>query len=211
MIAFPVLGPLLFSTLFGVLVHPHVPKAIIAYGAGGKVTVQYFTVPYNPEHLKDLKSGFEWHLGYAAIENEAELRCGDIVVPPTRWKMGVVRGETAAQWSVLLEPFDLWQAKRSAGRNPEAAEKAKTLQAELAEKGIPERVVLPATRLEGEDAEHLEMELLLRGYQAAQRNSSQPAGGLSFATRFHFGDLHFSCDLQEQFQVGPGDTTGRRR
>ena len=32
--------------------HPHHPKSIVIGGAAGKVTISYFTVPFNAKHLK---------------------------------------------------------------------------------------------------------------------------------------------------------------
>ena len=64
----------LFTSLLALLaialppMHPHVPKAIVLQGAGGKTTLTYFTVPYNPEQVKTLPNGAEWHLGYANLE-----------------------------------------------------------------------------------------------------------------------------------------------
>ncbi len=205
MIPIPFVAPLvlaLLSASFGA--HPHVPKAIVAFGAGGKTTVQYFTVPYNADHLKDLGAGFEWHLGFAAFENEVPLTSGKVAIPPARWKLGVVRGEADGNWELLLEPFELWQAKRNRA-SPEDIEKVR---AGLGEKQLPERVVVPSTTLEGPDTEHLEMEILLRGFQTKQRLSSEAVGGASFALRLHFGELHHAFEFQEQYAGRPMDTAG---
>ncbi|MGE3881444.1 MAG: hypothetical protein AB7I19_20465 [Planctomycetota bacterium] len=195
--------PSLISTVLTVLstfaAHPHVPKAIRLHGANGPITVQYFTVPYNPEHLADLKPGFEWHLGFAAFENEVVLQSGGQTVPPTRWKLGVVRGEADGQWSLLLEPFELWQGRRGAQRNQEARERFEQLRERLEKDGIPARVVLPMKAQTAEAAEHLEMLVIHRGYTAAQRLSNDPAGGVEFTLRLDFGDIHFTCDLNEVF------------
>lgn len=195
--------PSLLTTVFTVLstlvAHPHVPKAIRLHGANGPITVQYFTVPYNAEHLAGLKPGFEWHLGFAAFENEVVLQSGEQTVPPTRWKLGVVLGDDDGQWNLLLEPFELWQGRRGAQRSQEARERFEKLRERLEKAGIPERVVLPMKSQSAAAAEHLEMLVIHRGYTAAERLSSDPAGGVQFTLRMDFGDIHFTCDLNEVF------------
>lgn len=191
--------------------HPHVPKAIVAAGAGGKVTVQWFTVPFNAEHLAKLDDGFEWHLGFASLTNEVPLLAGDVAIPAARWKLDVLRGAGADDWSVLLTPFELWQSRRTARDNPAVAEEIARLTKDLAERGVPERVVVPSVAFASDDAEHLAMELLLAGYTARARFSAEPAGGMDFALRLHFGTLHRSAAFTEVFEARPLDTTGETK
>lgn len=187
-------------------VHPHNPKALIMQGAAGKATVTYFTVPYNPEHLKDLDAGFEWHLGFAGFQCETATKIGGVDVPAGRYKMGVVRGETADDWDLLLEPWDVFQAQRGLqrarrGGDVEAAEKALAeAKAALEEAGTPARIVAPTASVKGADAEHLEVVALFRGFDTAQMFSTTPAGGMSMTLRMDFGDLHREVEVVEVFE-----------
>ncbi|MCC6782533.1 MAG: hypothetical protein IT457_06795 [Planctomycetes bacterium] len=193
------------------LPHPHVPKAIAALGAGGKLGLQWFTVPFNAEHLAKLEKDFTWHLGFASFENAMPLRAGDVAVPPGRWKLDALRGATGQDWSLALSPFELWQARRAVASNPAAQEDLARIEKELAERGVPARIVVPTEVLAAGDAEHLEFEVLLRGYAARARFSVEPAGGLAFALRLHFGTLHRSVEFTEVYEARPLDATGETR
>jgi len=186
--------------------HPHNPKAIIAQGAAGTATVTYFTVPYNPEHLKDLEAGFEWHLGFAGFQCETATKVGGVEVPAGRYKMGVVRGESHQDWDLLLEPWDIFQAQRGVtsarrrGGDVEAAEKVLAdAKAALEEAGTPARIVAPTAAMKGPDAEHLEMVAMLRGFDTTRMFSTDPAGGMSMTLRLDFGDLHREVEIVEVF------------
>ena len=61
--------------------HPHVPKVIAIKLTEGEATLSYFTVPFNAEHLKDLKPGFNWHAGFARFATAKDLKCGDKTIP----------------------------------------------------------------------------------------------------------------------------------
>jgi hypothetical protein len=177
------------------------------------VTVTYFTVDHNPELVKDLPSGFEWHLGYAGLETAVPLVLpGDVAVPPCRYKLGVVRGATDADWDLLLEPWDLWQAQRNLARaeqrsgDVEAARAALVaVKAALAEAGVPGRITAPTTSREMLPAQHLEMEIGLRGYATTRRFGTDPAAGVGFALRMDFGGLHRVIEVQEVFEPKKDD------
>jgi hypothetical protein len=183
--------------------HPHNPKALTLHGAAGKTTLTYFTVPFNAEHLADLGEGFEWHLGYAALDTEVPLEVGGQKVPPGRYKLGVVRGKDEASWSVLLQPFDLWRAEGQArrGRDPDAAARAReqvaALREALAEKGVPERIEASTQGVEAGAAEHLEMTVHFAGYDATERFGTEPASGMRMRLRIDFGSLHREVAIHE--------------
>jgi hypothetical protein len=192
------------TTLLGLALpffHPHVPKAIVLHGAGGTATLTWFTVPYNPEQVKTLANGREWHLGFAALEVGMPLASGDVRVPPAKYKLNVLRDQQGEFSALTLVPWDLFQADR--GRNPDA-DKVAAIKKELAAKGIPERLELPVRATDEPEAEHLEFTLLTRGYEAEGRFSAGPKGGASFSLFADFGDLHRRVDLVETFPAGKG-------
>ncbi len=187
--------------------HPHVPKALKLQGAKGTVTVTYFTVPFNADHLNELKPGFDWHLGYATLETQVELTCGEGKVAPAKYKLNVRRGDDANAWSAVLVPADLARAQtavRGARRRGDDAVKQAQAQldalvATLKEKGIAQETVLPLTTFEAKTDEHLTLYAIQHGYEAVTRGSEDPAGGMHCSLRFSFGDLHRDLDLHEVF------------
>lgn len=202
MFALPQLLPFVLPLVLGAPFHPHVPKALVVHGAAGKATVTYFTVPFNEEHLADVSEGFEWHLGFATIETEFAFTAGDRKVPAGKYKLGVVRGEGEADWSLLLEPYEAWRARGMMRRGRGGAEMQQRLLRileDLQEQGIPERIVVPTTLREATAAEHLDMSILLAGFETVERGSSEPAGGLRLALRMDFGSLHREVQLAEAF------------
>ena len=189
--------------------HPHVPKAIVIGGAAGKVTVTYFTVPFNAEHLKDLKDGFVWHLGFAGLDTEVALQAGSTKIPKGRYGMTVKYAAGAnggeGTWSARLVDASLAQANNRLRRarsdeDKAAAEKAiADAKAKLKEAGLPEEILLPLAKFEGKHDEHLTMRVEHGGYTTVERGKLDPAGGAEFTLRFSFGDLHRQLALQESF------------
>jgi hypothetical protein len=203
------LAPLFASTLpllAALFVHPHHPKAIVVGGAAGKVTLTYFTVPYNGEQLeRNAKDGFSWHLGFAVLDSEVPLVAGQTAVPAGRWKWDVrCAGEPKDQrWDVQLVPFELWQARRA--RRGEAKEAADQQLADARAKvmaaGLPEEVLLPTVAIQGAAAEHLTVGVMHSGYAAVERFSTKPQDGVELTVRMSFGSLHRELGLKEKFEV----------
>lgn len=189
--------------------HPHNPKALKLHGAKGMVTVTYFTVPYNAEHLTALKPGFDWHLGYATLETQVELTCGEQKVAPAKYKLNVRRGADADAWTAVLVPNDLARAASALQRArrqgdaavAEAQAKLDALKASLAEQGVASETVLALGAFEAKADEHLTLTGIHHGYDAVARFSEEPAGGMHCSLRFSFGDLHRDLDLREVFAV----------
>ncbi len=189
--------------------HPHNPKALKLHGAKGMVTVTYFTVPFNAEHLTALKPGFDWHLGYATLETQVELICGEQKVAPAKYKLNVRRGADKDAWTAVLVPADLARAEGAVQRArrqgddavKEAQGKLDVLKASLQEKGIANETVLALTSFEAKADEHLTLVGIHHGYDAVARFSEEPAGGMHCSLRFSFGDLHRDLDLREVFDA----------
>lgn len=194
-----------FFLLF-VVPHPHVPKAIVMHGAGGKVaTVTWFTVPYNAEQVKTLVNGNTWHLGFAMLQVERAMRCGDVAIPACDYKLNVLRDKNGEFSELQLEPIELARARPSRRGQEADPERLAAVQKELKAKGIPELIRLPVRAYDEENAEHLEFLVINRGYEAVKRFTSDPKGGAAFTLMTTFGDLHRRIDLQEVFESKTDD------
>ncbi|MFO1051486.1 MAG: hypothetical protein U1F36_04685 [Planctomycetota bacterium] len=181
--------------------HPHVPKAIVMQGAGGKTTLMYFTVPYNPEQVKNLPNGTEWHLGYAALEVGMPMMAGTTRIPVGTYKFNVLHDAEGGFTKFVLVPADLLAASRAPrGQQPDA-QKLAAVKADLAAKGIPERIEFACETVPGKDAEHFGFAMMTEGYEATKRGSAEPKGGASFTLFANFGNLHRSAELVEEFPV----------
>jgi hypothetical protein len=178
-----------------------VPKAIVLHGAGGTTTLTWFTVPHNPEQVKTLPNGSDWHLGFAALDVGMPLQAGKVAIPVANYKLDAHRDDKGEFTALVLTPIELWRAARARRGEPADPERIAAAKKALAEKGLPERIVLPIARYDDGDAEHLEFLLLTRGYEAKQNFSAEPKGGASWSLMATFGDLHRKLDLQETFPV----------
>lgn len=192
-----------FFPLF-LFVHPHVPKAIVLQGAGGKATVTWFTVPYNPEQVKTLPNGRDWHLGYAMIDVQMAMKAGDVAIPAGAYKLNVLRDAQGEFSEFQLVPGELLRAR---GRRGQPADPAKlaAVQQDLAARGVPELIRIPAAKYDDGAAEHLELMVVNRGFETVQRGSAEPKGGASFTLLATFGDLHRKCDFVEVFAPAAKD------
>jgi hypothetical protein len=199
----------LIAALSPFFVHPHVPKLIKLGGAGGTISCNYFTVPFNAAHLTELKPGFDWHLGFAQLKTEVPLKAGEASIPPGSYKLNVRRGTGDQDWSAVLEPFEVASAKRQMmfGRTDEAKEQAKQkledLKAKYAQTKEPLEIPLALTKLDGTHEEHLLIVAMVEGYETAQRGSDEANGGIEFRLRLSFGDLHRELSFGEAFAAKP--------
>jgi hypothetical protein len=203
----------MFATLPPVPVHPHLPKAIVVGGAAGKTTLLYFTVPYNPEHLKDLQPGFQWHLGFAQLETEVPLQVGSTTVASGKYKCDVRRGDSGDQWSLVLTNSEFananfaWQRAKaglSRGRSTEEDVEAAEAALDAVQKKIDagemiKEYVVPLQAKKGDASEHLTLSVINRGYATVQRGSDVAVGGVEFSLRIDFGDIHEELELAEVF------------
>jgi hypothetical protein len=187
--------------------HPHDPKAVKLQGAGGMVTVLYFTVQFNATHLTELKPGFDWHLGFAELNAAVDLRCGDARIAKGVYKLNARRGSSAGDWNAVLVPSRLWSARRAVARAQRVGGDAETeakaalemVESELRESGAPAETVLPLSEFQDTNAEHLAVVGLHYGYATTERGSDQPASGMECGIRVSFGDLHRELKLTEVF------------
>ena len=207
---FHLLACVVATFAMAIVPHPHVPKAIVLGGAAGKITCSYFTVPYNPEHLEGLKAGFRWHLGFAALDSEVPLTCGDVKIPPGKYKLDIrlVEGKgDAAKWEGVLKLITLVTAEsavqRAGRQSNEAKEKAEKALAELKAKleaeGKVGEVTLPTSVFQAASDEHLVMRVISDGFETVSRTSVEPKSGIEFTLRLGWGDLHRELTLKESF------------
>ncbi|HEX5053275.1 MAG TPA: hypothetical protein VFZ65_15980 [Planctomycetota bacterium] len=211
MITLPSFAAMLLASLPLALpfLHPHVPKAIVVQGAGGKATLTWFTVPYNKDQVATLPNGAEWHLGFATLDVAMPLAAGKTVVPVAKYKLNVLRDGQGEFSKFVLIPTELIAARRAPrGQQPDQA-KVDAVKKDLASRSIPERLELEAAKSAGKDAEHLDFAILTRGFEAVERGSANPKGGVSFALFADFGDLHRTLELVEQFGDGANSDSGK--
>jgi hypothetical protein len=187
--------------------HPHVPKAIVLQGAGGKTTLTWFTIHFNPEQVKTLPNGATWHLGFAALDVGMPLRAGATPIPVGKYKLDVLRDAQGEFSELQLVPMELLRARgrRDQPADPAAMEAAKKA---LAARGVPELIRLLAAKFDDPFAEHLEFFAITRGYETVERGSAEPKGGASFTLMATFGDLHRKVELVEVF--GGGDVAPKK-
>lgn len=189
--------------------HPHNPKVVKLQGAAGAVTVLYFTVEFNPARLTALEPGFDWHLGYAELQTEVDLACGDTRIGKGAYKLNARRGASAEDWTAVLVPASLWKARnavRQAARlgedkQQEAKAALAAAEADLKARGAPTETVLPLAKVDAGKSEHLELFGVHYGFDAVARGSEQPAGGMQCGVRIGFGDLHRELKLSENFKA----------
>lgn len=208
---FPSLVLLLFASIsLGLpVVHPHVPKAIVLQGAGGKATLTWFTVPYDKDQVATLPNGAEWHLGFATLDVAMPLASGKTVIPFAKYKLNALRDGQGEFSQFVLIPSELMAARRAPrGQNPDQT-KIEAVTKDLAKRGIPERIELEAAKSTGKDAEHLAFAVLNHGYEAVERGSATPKGGASFTLFADFGDLHRTLDLVEQYGEAESPANGK--
>jgi hypothetical protein len=158
--------------------HPHYSKAIVMPGAGGKVTFTYFTVPYNAEHLKELKDGFVFGRGTVGMQSEVPLTIGGKTFPAGNYALTPVCGKTKDEWSLRIG------APRGRGR-------------QAAEATEPVDVQMKSTKADHD--EHLAVAVISNGFATARRGSTEPTGGVTGQIRIGFGDLHQIVALEEVF------------
>ena len=194
----PLLSALLALFLVpSVVPHPHVPKVLTVQGAAGELSFRYFTVPYSQEQFDNanMTEGDSWHLGFASVRSEVAFTFGGAEVPAGTYKLDGVQGETQDDWSLRLTPFELMRARRGG----EEAIAAAT--AELEERGVKAEYRIDArVELSNQIEEHLDFEVGLRGYRAADIRSFEPTGGVTGNFRLSFGKWRLQAAFAETFE-----------
>lgn len=201
--------PLLVTAFPTMAPHPHVHKSIVLGGAGGKVVVSYFTVPYNEKHLARLEPGFAWHLGFASLHTDVPLTAGDIGVPAGRYKLNATLGD-GGTWSFALQDEkaveELERARRLVRNSAAAKAKFERLQEEL----VTSVITLDATDFKMVHEEHLSIVAIHRGFERPDFQSEDPSSGIAFSLRVGFGDIHREIDFAESFTASPVEASAKK-
>lgn len=94
----------LLCTLAGlVLSHPHIRKTVGASAEGAQLKLSYFTLPYNAEHMADVKEGFVFHCGRATLEINGEIESAGVKVSTGQYDLRA-KAVSADEWTLLLIP-----------------------------------------------------------------------------------------------------------
>lgn len=94
----------LLCTLAGlILSHPHIRKTVGASAQGVQLKLSYFTLPYNAEHMADVKEGFVFHCGRATLEISGEIQSAGAKVSTGQYELWA-KAVTADEWTLLLIP-----------------------------------------------------------------------------------------------------------
>ena len=127
--------------------HPHHPKITELGCVKGKVSVSWFTYPFNPEQVKNnRKPNFLFNRGFT-LKTDVALECGDVKVAAGRYAFAFQLDAKAENWSALLIPQKMAQLQRQLGRARRRGGDVEGLEKQLADltkKGI-EELSLPST------------------------------------------------------------------
>lgn len=86
-----------------VLSHPHIRKTVGASAPGVQLKLSYFTLPYNAEHLAEVKEGFVFHCGRATLEISGTVESAGMKVSTGQYDLRA-KAVTADKWTLLLIP-----------------------------------------------------------------------------------------------------------
>lgn len=100
---------------------------------------------------------------------------------------------------------NLARAERRGQGVEEARAALSAVKAGLQEARSPECITAPTTARKMPSAEHLEMEIGLRGHVPTERFGNDPAAGMLFVLCMHFGGLHREIEMQEIFAPKQND------
>jgi len=178
--------------------HPHVPKAVPAALAKGKVTMSYFTVPYNAEQVATLRPGGSWHMGFASLHNDVAIEIGGKTLPPGRWKFNVRRNDEGKFATAELLHLDYYRASGRRGSEEEAAE----TKARLEKEGLPAMIEVPFPEIPADEDDHgdLSFAVLNHGYQTPKVGQDEPVGGAKCTVFVRFGELHHAFTFREVWE-----------
>ncbi|MCB9872437.1 MAG: hypothetical protein H6836_03890 [Planctomycetes bacterium] len=186
--------------------HPHHPKKTIVTGVHGKVTLSWFTVPFNAQKAKELEPGYEWNRGFRLV-TEVPLQCGGVTLKAGSYGLGFRLGKDGS-WSTVLHDASGQKVRgelRGLTRRMRQVERGSAEATELRKKieGLRSQVaaathVLPSKKFAGEHAEHLTLYAINYGITLKDRRDATPVSGVEAEVRVSFGDLHTSFRVLEQ-------------
>lgn len=109
----------LLCALTGLLVaHPHIRKTVGASTKGAQLKLSYFTIPYNAEHMANIKKGFIFHCGRATLEISGEIESAGVKISTGQYDIRA-KAITADKWTLLLIPKSSEGSEGQQGPNQE--------------------------------------------------------------------------------------------
>ena len=196
--------------------HPHHPKMTQMACVNGKISLSWFTVPFNAEQVaKNKRPNYLWNRGFT-FETSVALTCGDVSVPVGSYALGFQLDAEAKDWGVILLPSEGVNLKRQLRNAKRRGNDTAQIEARLAEfkkKGLTD-IALPCAKFAGAHAEHMAISLINNGYQVSGRRDPKAASGVDGEFRVSFGDLHTSFKFEEVFTAPKKQAAGspaRRR
>ena len=100
---FPYSVILIFAFVGTAISHPHINKTVSASAQEVTLKLTYFTLPYNAEHMSDIKDGFVFHCGRATLEISGEIASQGVSLVAGEY---LVRAKASSldKWTLLLIP-----------------------------------------------------------------------------------------------------------
>ncbi len=186
------------------VVHPHHPMGSKVGGAKGNVTLNWFTVPHNPEEVKkNATPGYTWSRGFG-LKTEVALKCGKVTVKAGDYRVAFKLDGEAKNWSIVLSPM----AANAAGGRDRQGRGRGGRQGRGRRRGRGGAgIEIPMTPFAGEHAEHMNVVSINYGYKTVGRRDATPASGIKGEFRISFGDIHTAWAFEEVFaEKKDGDT-----
>jgi len=183
--------------------HPHHPKMTQMACVHGKISLSWFTVPFNAEQVaKNKRPNYLWSRGFT-LDTSVALTCGGATVPVGKYALGFQLDSEAQDWGVVLIPEEGVQLQRQLRNAKRRGKDTAAIEARLAafKKKGAKTVSIPSATFAGARAEHMEISLINYGYQVSGRRDPQPASGVHGEFRVSFGDLHTSFKFHEVFKA----------
>ena len=100
---FPCAVILLFAFVGTAKSHPHINKTVSASAQGARLKLTYFTLPYNAEHMSDIKEGFVFHCGRATLEISGGIESQGINLVAGEYLVRA-KASSSDKWTLLLIP-----------------------------------------------------------------------------------------------------------
>ncbi len=83
--------------------HPHFRKTVVAKLPDLEIKLEYITYPWNPAHLSEVKEGFVFSCGNAAVEFSKPVKIGSQELPAGKYLLRA-RAKDVDHWTLVLLP-----------------------------------------------------------------------------------------------------------
>ena len=89
-----------------VVAHPHFRKTVSAKMGDNDVSVSFFTVPANMDHVANTADGAFVMPGRPTLKIPAEMKAGSVSIPAGTYTVGAIKN-SAESWTMALSPGEL--------------------------------------------------------------------------------------------------------